>query len=68
MEYVPPLSFAIVHLGLGDKQRAMALLEGAYAERALEVPDLSGEVFDLLRDEPQFRALLRRMGHPSSVI
>jgi TolB-like protein/DNA-binding winged helix-turn-helix (wHTH) protein/Tfp pilus assembly protein PilF len=65
-QYVPPLSFAIVHLGLGDKQRAMALLEDAYAERALEVPDLSGEVFDLLRDEPRFRALLRRMGHPSS--
>jgi TolB-like protein/DNA-binding winged helix-turn-helix (wHTH) protein/Tfp pilus assembly protein PilF len=63
-QYVPPLSFAIVHLGLGDKQSAMTLLEEAYPVRALEVPDLSGEVFDLLRDEPRFRALLRRMGLP----
>jgi tetratricopeptide (TPR) repeat protein len=64
--YVPPLSFAIVHLGLGQKEQALAWLEKGYAQRALEVPDLSGEVFDLLHDAPRFQALLRRMGLPAA--
>ena len=60
--YVSPHTFAIVHLGLGQKDEALGWLEKAYEERAFEVLSFAGPVFELLRDEPRFRDLLRRMG------
>jgi len=63
-QYVPPLSFAIVHLGLGEKQRALALLETGYEERTVDSPGLA-VLFELLRDEPRYQAILRRMGLPA---
>jgi tetratricopeptide (TPR) repeat protein len=61
-QYVSPQAFAVIHLGLGDTDRALALLEKAYDERALEVLGFSGPLSDRLHDEPRFRELLRRMG------
>ena len=63
-QYVPPLSFVVIHLGLGDRDRALTVLEAACESRDIEVPDLSGELTDLLKDEPRFRAVLQRMGLP----
>jgi tetratricopeptide (TPR) repeat protein len=60
--YVSPQSFAIVHLGLGQKDEALGWFEKAYDERAFEVLGFAGPVFELLQDEPRFRDLLRRMG------
>jgi TolB-like protein/DNA-binding winged helix-turn-helix (wHTH) protein/Flp pilus assembly protein TadD len=60
--YVSPQSFAVVHLGLGQKQQTLGFLEKAYEERAFEILGFSGPLFDLLHNEPQFRDLLRRMG------
>lgn len=60
--YVSPQSFAIVHLGLGQKDEALGWLEKAYDARAFEVLGFAGPVFELLHDEPRFRDLLRRMG------
>jgi TolB-like protein/DNA-binding winged helix-turn-helix (wHTH) protein/Flp pilus assembly protein TadD len=60
-DYVTPQTLAIVQLGLGRKDQALTLLEKAYDDRAFEVlgfPLLS----DLLRDEPRFQDLRRRMG------
>jgi TolB-like protein/DNA-binding winged helix-turn-helix (wHTH) protein/Tfp pilus assembly protein PilF len=65
-DYVTPQNFAIVQLGLGRTDQALTLLEKAYDERAFEVlgfPLLS----DLLRDEPRFRDLRRRMGLASQL-
>jgi TolB-like protein/DNA-binding winged helix-turn-helix (wHTH) protein/Flp pilus assembly protein TadD len=62
--YVSPQSFAVVHLGLGDKDRALGLLEKAYEERSFEVLGFSGGLFDRLHDEPRFQDLRRRMGLP----
>jgi TolB-like protein/DNA-binding winged helix-turn-helix (wHTH) protein/Flp pilus assembly protein TadD len=61
-EYVSPQSLAMIRLGLGDKDRAMALLEKAYDERAFEVLGFAGVVFDDLHDDSRFQDLLRRMG------
>jgi TolB-like protein/Flp pilus assembly protein TadD len=61
-QYISPQAFAVVHLGLGDTDRAFALLEKACDERAFEVLGFSGPLFDRLHDEPRFRELLRRMG------
>jgi tetratricopeptide (TPR) repeat protein len=59
--YVSPQSFAIVHLGLGHRDEAMAWLEKAYDARAFEVLGFSGPLFDRLSGDPQFQDLLRRM-------
>jgi len=62
--FVSPQSFAVVHLGLGDREQALAWLEKAYDEHAFEVLGFSGEIFDHLRDDPRFQDLLRRMRLP----
>jgi TolB-like protein/Flp pilus assembly protein TadD len=62
--YVSPQSFAVVHLGLGDKDEAMAWLEKTYQERAFEFLGFSGPAFDRLSDDPRFQDLRRRMRLP----
>lgn len=64
--YVPQVLFALVHLGSGDKQRAFEYLEKAWAVRdSALVGWLPCEpVFDAVRREERFRALLRRVGFP----
>jgi TolB-like protein/DNA-binding winged helix-turn-helix (wHTH) protein len=64
--YVSPQGFAIIHLGLGNKEQAMAWLERAYDERAFEVLGFSGPLFDRLSGDPQFQDLLRRMRLPTA--
>jgi TolB-like protein/DNA-binding winged helix-turn-helix (wHTH) protein/Tfp pilus assembly protein PilF len=63
--YVVPQSIALVHLGLGDKDQAMAWLERAYEERGFELLGFSGGYFDRLRDDPRFQDLRRRMRLPA---
>ena len=53
------------YLGLGDKDEALTFLERAYAEQdpALFWLKMS-PIFDPLRSEPRFQALLRRVNFP----
>jgi hypothetical protein len=60
--YVSPQHFAVVHLGLGEHEQALLLLEKAYEERAFEVLTFSGLIADALLDNPRFQQLLHRMG------
>jgi TolB-like protein/Flp pilus assembly protein TadD len=64
--YVSPQSFAVVHLGLGDKDEAMAWLEKTYEERAFEFLGFSSAVFDELGDDARFQDLRRRMRLPAA--
>ena len=64
--YISPQGPAIIHLGLGNKDQAMAWLEKAYDERAFEVLGFSGPLFDRLSGDPQFQDLLRRMRLPTA--
>jgi eukaryotic-like serine/threonine-protein kinase len=60
--YVSPVYNALIYMGLGDKPKALALLEKAYSERSDWMPQLNTEPeFDLLRADPRFRTLLRRV-------
>jgi Flp pilus assembly protein TadD len=62
-EYVPNTSIAIVHLGLGEKETALDYLERAVAQRDLPVSNFrSHPLYDCLRSEPRFQALLRQVG------
>jgi TolB-like protein/DNA-binding winged helix-turn-helix (wHTH) protein len=60
--YVSPQSFAIVHLGLHHDQEALALLDRACEQRAIEVLGFSGPLFDRLHEDARYRALVGRMG------
>ncbi len=64
-EYVSPINFALACIGLGRHDRAIDWLEKAYDERSvyLIVADTS-PLFDPLRSEPRFQAILRRMNFP----
>jgi serine/threonine protein kinase/Tfp pilus assembly protein PilF len=57
-QHVSPWHFAVIHLGLGEDDRALDLLEDAYRLRAWQVRLLPVEpMFDRLRTHPRFRAL-----------
>jgi tetratricopeptide (TPR) repeat protein len=61
--YVSPFFHAIIHVGLGDKDRAFEWLERCEKERvvALSLFARVGPLLDPLRSDPRFAALLRRM-------
>src|SRR4029077_11139048 len=60
-----PISMAIVYAGLGKKDQSLALLEGAYKDRSDSFLYIKSQIlFDPLRSEPRFQALVRRMAFP----
>jgi len=61
-EHVSEYGFALIHAGLGDKDRALASLEKAYTGRDEYMILLKVDQFlDGLRSDPRFTDLLRRM-------
>lgn len=61
--YVPATRLAALHNALGDTDRALALLERAYAERDLGIAFLGYESsWNNLRTQPRFLVLARRLG------
>jgi adenylate cyclase len=61
--FVSPFATAVVYLGLGDKPRALGELENAYAARSWMMTWLKlDKIFDPLRSDPRFIALLRKVG------
>ena len=60
--YVPPFSVAIVYLGMGDSGRAMDYLEQAYSAHSQSLCWLKMDrIFDPLRKEPRFIALMKKL-------
>ena len=61
-EYVPPLEFAIAHVGLGNRDKAFEYLEKAYEERFANLIYLAVEpLFGSLRSDPRFDHLAQRL-------
>lgn len=66
--YVPAYGIALIHLGLGDKARALEWLNKAYDERFIWMVYLKVDpVFDSLRQEFAFKQLQKRMAFPDQV-
>jgi hypothetical protein len=64
-KYVSSYQFAVIYLGLGQNERAIAALEEAYRERSTLVGYLKMDPrFDVLRSDPRFQDLLRRIHLP----
>jgi tetratricopeptide (TPR) repeat protein len=64
-QYVPPYNLAVIHAGLGNVDRALALLEEAVSANDTESMILPADPrLDTLRGDPRFAALVRRMGLP----
>jgi TolB-like protein/DNA-binding winged helix-turn-helix (wHTH) protein/Tfp pilus assembly protein PilF len=60
--YISPYNFAIIYIGLGDKDRAFEWLEKTYEERSQQLVHLkSRPMFDSLRSDPRYIELLRKM-------
>jgi eukaryotic-like serine/threonine-protein kinase len=61
--YVPPYNIATIYTGLGDKDQAFRSLEKDYADRSWYLVFLKADPeLDLLRSDPRFRDLMRRVG------
>jgi serine/threonine-protein kinase len=65
VRHVGSACFAIVHLGLGEKERALEWLEAGCVERETPMSALGVHpIYDSLRDDPRFDVLVRRVGIP----
>jgi hypothetical protein len=52
-----------IQVGLGDKAGALTSLENSYAHHETDVNYIGVEpIFDSLRSEPRFQALLKKLG------
>jgi len=61
-QWVPQLCFAVAHLGLAEHQESLTWLEAATDKREIAVTALYVHpMYDPLRAEPRFEALLRRI-------
>jgi TolB-like protein/DNA-binding winged helix-turn-helix (wHTH) protein/Tfp pilus assembly protein PilF len=64
-QYVSPYYFALVYVGLGQRDKAMDLLEKAYADRSNGLVFLKAEpALDDLRSDPRFVALQQKLDFP----
>ena len=60
--YVSPFNFAVIYMGLGDKDQAFEWLNKTFDENPYRIAFLKTiPRFDSLRSDPRFDALLRRM-------
>ncbi|HYK51605.1 MAG TPA: tetratricopeptide repeat protein, partial [Terriglobales bacterium] len=64
--WVAPYNVAVIYAGLGDKDRAFALLGQAYKDRSYYLPTYlaTDARMDSLRSDPRFGELRRRVGLP----
>ena len=57
--------FAVLYVGLGDKDKAFVELEKSFNERGYYVPLLRVDpLMDPLRDDPRFADLVKRIDLP----
>ena len=64
--YVPAFLFANVYAGLGDPDQALAFIEKEYEARGWYLLLIrQAPQFDLLRSNPRFKTIMRRMNFPA---
>ena len=64
-QYVPSTALAMIHAALGDRGKALDLLEKAYDEHDFSLAQIAvAPWFSDLKNEARFQALLRKLGLP----
>ncbi len=64
-QYVSSYQLATVYAGLGDKKRAIDLIERAYTQESVDLVQVKLDPkLDPLRSDPRFQELLKRIGFP----
>lgn len=63
LKYFPPMGVAVVHARLGNREKALQLLQTAYEQRDHNIGGLRFAVdFDSLLDDPRYQKLLAQVG------
>ncbi len=63
--YVPPITWAMIYLGMGEKDLAFEWLEKAAEARDVLLCYLgAGPIYDSLHSDPRYGELLKRLGLP----
>lgn len=63
-QYTAPGRYAVAYARLGRARRTLEWLQRAYDEHASIMLELSDPVFDFVRENPQFKELVRRVNMP----
>ena len=63
-QYVSPLNIANVYVALDQRDSACDWIERAYEEREPFLVRLTTLFYDRMRDQPRFRAVMRKMNLP----
>ena len=66
--YINPTEIAVLYACVGNKERALDMLESAYKVHDPNMPYLQYPVYDFLRNEPRFQDLCRKMNLPYKLI
>ena len=62
-QYVNTTAFASIYRGLGEKEKALDWLEKSYEDQESACWYLTVEpVYDSVRNEPRFQAILKKLG------
>src|SRR6267142_2299762 len=62
-QYVSTTAFADIHLGLGEKEKALDWLEKSYQDQESACWYLTVDpIYDSVRNEPRFQAILKKIG------
>jgi serine/threonine-protein kinase len=62
-QYVSPIAFVTIYLGLGEKQNALDWLERSYEDQESLCWLLKVDrIYDSVRNEPRFQAILKKVG------
>ena len=62
--YASPGRYAVAYASLGEVQKTLQWLQRAYDEHSSIMLELRDPIFDFVRQNPQFVALLRRVNMP----
>ena len=60
--HIPSTCFAVVHLGLGEQERALDWLERGFEQQEMTLASLGvNPIYDALRGDTRFQTLLKRL-------